>query len=256
MQPIAFGLIGGTGVYRLADLEDVSNYPMTTPYGLASDHIRIGRFHGVRVAFLARHGSQHTLLPHQINYRANIDALAQCGVTRLIAINTVGGITDAFSPQVLACPDQLIDYTSGRETTYADGREQSLMHIDFTHPYTEELRLALIGAARQAAIALVPYGCYGVTQGPRLETAGEIRRMRRDGCDLVGMTGMPEACLAREKGIAYACLAISANWAAGCRGATDITLDDVLANVHAVDLRLRQLIKTFTQNVAENKIGR
>ena len=231
---IALAVIGGTGVYRLAALEDEQALHCDTPYGAPSGPLRIGHLGNARVAFLARHGEGHALPPHRVNYRANLHALQQAGVRRVLALNTVGGITAACGPRVLACPDQLIDYTWGRESTYWDGEGQAL-HVDFGQPYSPGLREQVLAAARATGVALVDGGCYGATQGPRLETKAEIARMRRDGCDLVGMTGMPEAGLARELGLDYACLAIVANWAAGAGPDVDevITLQDVLDNVAA-----------------------
>ncbi|MFT4257839.1 MAG: S-methyl-5'-thioinosine phosphorylase [Pseudoxanthomonas sp.] len=245
---IALAIIGGTGVYRLADLQDVETRTPATRFGAPSGPVRIGRLHGRRVAFLARHGEGHSLPPHKVNYRANLDALKQLGATRVLALNTVGGITERFGPRVLACPDQLIDYTWGRISTICEGDTDEsggagVLHVDFGDPYSPPLRQAVLNAAQRAEVPVVDGGCYGATQGPRLETRAEIARMRRDGCDLVGMTGMPEAGLARELGLEYACLAIVANWAAGCGDAAEeITLDEVLANVQAASSGLGALI--------------
>lgn len=238
---IALAVIGGTGVYRLATLEDEEARHIDTPYGAPSGPLRIGRLGEVRIAFLARHGEGHALPPHKVNYRANLFALRQAGARRMLALNTVGGITDAYGPRVLACPDQLIDYTWGRESTFWDGEGEAL-HVDFGHPYSPMFRHKLLAAARVTGVRVVDGGCYGATQGPRLETHAEIARMRRDGCDLVGMTGMPEAALARELGLEYACLAIVANWAAGCGDAQEITLAEVLDNVTAASAGLPELV--------------
>ena len=238
---IALAVIGGTGVYRLAALEDEEARHIDTPYGAPSGPLRIGRLGEVRIAFLARHGEGHALPPHKVNYRANLFALRQAGARRVLALNTVGGITDAYGPRVLACPDQLIDYTWGRESTFWDGEGEAL-HVDFGHPYSPMFRHKLLAAARVTGVRVVDGGCYGATQGPRLETNAEIARMRRDGCDLVGMTGMPEAALARELGLEYACLAIVANWAAGCGDAQEITLAEVLDNVTAASAGLPGLV--------------
>ncbi|QNU16174.1 S-methyl-5'-thioinosine phosphorylase [Thermomonas sp. XSG] len=230
---IELAVIGGTGVYALGELADVESHQPVTPYGAPSGPVRIGTFAGRRVAFLARHGEGHSLPPHKINYRANLAALKALGAPRVLALNTVGGITERFGPRVLACPDQLIDYTWGRISTLCEEPGSEVLHVDFGDPYTPALRRQVIAAAEQAGVALVDAGCYGATQGPRLETRAEIARMRRDGCDLVGMTGMPEAGLARELGLDYACLAIVANWAAGAGPDVEevITLQDVLDNV-------------------------
>jgi len=134
----------------------------------------------------------------------------------VIGVNAVGGIRDDLGPRVLAVPDQLIDYTTGRVSSFCDAEGEAVLHAEFGEPYTESLRRGLVDAAHRARIGVVAGGCYGATQGPRLETRAEIARMRRDGCDLVGMTGMPEAALARERGMDYACIAVVANWAAGC----------------------------------------
>jgi 5'-methylthioinosine phosphorylase len=226
-------VIGGTGVYALAALADVEALELATPYGAPSGPVRVGTLAGRRVAFLARHGEGHGVPPHRINYRANLAALRQAGARRVLALNTVGGITAAWGPGVLGCPDQLIDYTWGRVSTLCEEPGTEVLHVDFGEPYTASLRGEVLEAAARAGVAVVDGGCYGATQGPRLETRAEIARMRRDGCDLVGMTGMPEAGLARELGLDYACLAIVANWAAGAGPDPDevITLDDVLANV-------------------------
>jgi 5'-methylthioinosine phosphorylase len=238
---IALAVIGGTGVYRLAALEDVEARHIDTPYGTPSGPLRIGRLGEQRIAFLARHGEGHALPPHRVNYRANLHALKHIGAKRVLALNTVGGITDAYGPRVLACPDQLIDYTWGRESTFWDDEGEAL-HVDFGHPYSPMFRHKVLAAARVTGARVVDGGCYGATQGPRLETNAEIARMRRDGCDLVGMTGMPEASLARELGLDYACLAIVANWAAGCGDAQEITLAEVLDNVAAASAGLPELV--------------
>lgn len=241
---IALAVIGGTGVYHLTALDEVETFKVETPYGLPSGPIRIGKLGGQRVAFLARHGEGHSLPPHRINYRANLAALAHIGARRVLALNTVGGITELFGPGVLACPNQLIDYTWGRISTLCEEPGSDVLHVDFGRPYTPALRREVMAAAAMIGVAMVPGGCYGATQGPRLETAAEIARMRRDGCDLVGMTGMPEAGLARELGLDYACLAIVANWAAGCGDdAAEITMAEVLANVEAASACLPKLIR-------------
>lgn len=247
---IELAVIGGTGLYKLADLQDVQSHQPHTPYGELSGPVRVGLLGAHRVAFLARHGEGHSLPPHRVNYRANLAALKALGATRVLALNTVGGITERFGPRVLACPDQLIDYTWGRISTICEEPDTEVIHVDFGEPYTHSLRKAVIAAAARSGIALVDGGCYGATQGPRLETRAEIHRMRRDGCDLVGMTGMPEAGLAREMGLDYACLAIVANWAAGAGPDQDevITLQDVLDNVTAASARLPALLQALLES--------
>jgi len=247
MGDIALAVIGGTGVYALADLQDVQAHDFETRFGAPSGPVRVGLLGGQRVAFLARHGEGHSVPPHKINYRANLQALKDIGATRVLALNTVGGITDACGPRVLACPDQLIDYTWGRISTICEEPGTEVLHVDFGDPYTHLLRQQILAAARTAGVALVDGGCYGATQGPRLETRAEIRRLRRDGCDLVGMTGMPEAGLAREMGLEYACLAIVANWAAGCGTDEEITMDEVLANVAAASAGIPALVEALAR---------
>ena len=241
-QEIALAVIGGTGIYKLAQLENVEAREVDTRFGKPSGPVRIGTLNGRRVAFLARHGEGHSVPPHKVNYRANLQALKDIGATRVLALNTVGGITDAFGPRVLACPYQVIDYTWGRVSTICEEAGTEVLHVDFGDPYTPSLRRKILDAARVTGVAIVDGGCYGATQGPRLETRAEIVRMLRDGCDLVGMTGMPEAALAREMGLEYACLAIVANWAAGRGDGEEITMAEVLANVEAASSGLAELV--------------
>jgi 5'-methylthioinosine phosphorylase len=246
---ISLAVIGGTGVYRLTGIEWLESISSNTDYGPTSGPIRIAEIEGKRIAFLARHGESHSLPPHQVNYRANLKALVQLGVEKVLAINTVGGITPAFGPRVLAVPDQIIDYTWGRLSTFWEEPNSTVLHVDFAEPYTQSLRQGLLQACAQAEVPVVDGGCYGATQGPRLESKAEIQRLRRDGCDLVGMTGMPEAGLARELGLSYASLCVVANWAAGCDTQNkEITLDEVLANVESVSSQLLPIITALMRN--------
>lgn len=209
-------VIGGTGMNQWPGLDILERLSLDTPYGVPSAPLLRGRVYGIEAIFLARHGEGHKVPPHAINYRANAWALREAGVQQIIAIAAVGAIADWFAPGTLAVPDDVIDYTYGREHTYADGQPGStLAHAEFGEPYAAALRRALLAGAAAAGVAAHDGGVLGVTQGPRLESPAEIRRMRRDGCDMVGMTGMPEAALAAELGLAYACLAVSVNWGAG-----------------------------------------
>ena len=212
-SPLTLALVGGTGLTELQ--EPCETLDIETPYGPTSAPVRVVAKGPLRLLFLPRHGNPHRFPPHRVNYRANLWALQSLGVTDIVAINAVGGISAAMQPGRLVIPHQLIDYTWGREHTFDDGRGGPLMHIDFTEPYDRELRNALLAAANEAGIACQEAAVYGVTQGPRLETAAEIRRMAADGCDVVGMTGMPEAALARELGVAYASVCMVVNPAAG-----------------------------------------
>ncbi|WP_116364234.1 S-methyl-5'-thioinosine phosphorylase [Parahaliea mediterranea] len=209
------GIIGGTGIAQLQDLVVYTQQDVSTPYGPPSGPIQEGRLGDARVCFVHRHGGAATIPPHRINYRANIWALQALGVSEIVGINAVGGIGEGMCPGRLVIPDQLIDYTWGREHTFDEGRDGRLLHIDFTEPYSRDLRLALLAAADSARIDCERAGVHGVLQGPRLETAAEVRKLARDGCDLVGMTGMPEAALARELGLAYAAVCMVVNPAAG-----------------------------------------
>jgi 5'-methylthioinosine phosphorylase len=199
VKPLA--IIGGTGIDELEGLEVLRMHSLQTPFGNPSRPVQEGRLGTSQLFFLQRHGSPGAIPPHLINYRANLWALKSLGVGGIVAINAVGGISAAMRPGRLLIPDQVIDYTHGREHTFDDGHEGELMHIDFTEPYERALRQELLASAQDAGISHEASGVHGITQGPRLETAAEIRRMARDGCDVVGMTGMPEASLARELGI-------------------------------------------------------
>jgi 5'-methylthioinosine phosphorylase len=242
---IDLAVIGGTGLYNFPGLQNVQRRAVETPYGEASGAIVIGMLGGRTIAFLARHGEDHRHAPHRVNYRANVWALHEAGARRMIAVNAVGGIRADMGPRVLAVPDQLIDYTSGRLSSFSDVDGKKIEHIDFTEPYSADMRTRLLDASKKASIAVVDGGCYGATQGPRLETRAEIARMRRDGCDLVGMTGMPEAALARELGIDYACLALVANWAAGCGDEAVISIDEIFAHLHAATAQVPPIVSAF-----------
>ncbi len=209
------GIIGGTGLTQLENLKTTRREISRTPYGEASQPLIFGELAGNEVVFLARHGGGHTIPPHAVNYRANIWALHEAGVKCLLSIATTGGIAENLNPGDLVLPNQIIDYTHGRKNTYHDGIDMPVKHIDFTEPYSEYLRGICRQAANNIKQALYDGGVYGCTQGPRLETKAEIIRMERDGVTIVGMTGMPEAVLARELGIKYAALCPVANDAAG-----------------------------------------
>ena len=223
-------IIGGTGLTTLDQFAIEERECLSTPYGDPSADLIFGRLFGQEILFLARHGDPHVIPPHRVNYRANIWALKTAGASSILAVAAVGGIGAPMVPGKIALPDQLIDYTSGRENTFFQDNLREVTHIDFSQPYTAWMREKFLNAAGKAGIDVVDGGVYGCTQGPRLETAAEIRRMERDGCDLVGMTGMPEAALAREQGIDYAACAVVANWAAG-KQAGEITMAEIKANL-------------------------
>ncbi|MEZ5535778.1 MAG: S-methyl-5'-thioinosine phosphorylase [Thiolinea sp.] len=246
MNSIEFAVIGGTGLTEIEGLEIIHREVVHTPYGEPSGQFTHGMIGGKRIVFVARHGYAHCIPPHKVNYRANIWALRSLGVKRIIAIAAVGGITADMKPEALVIPDQIIDYTSAREHTFFDEGLTSVTHIDFSQPYTETLRQALLKAGKAAAIELVDGGTYGATQGPRLETAAEIGRMERDGCDLVGMTAMPEAALAREAGLGYASCAVVANWAAGKGEEEEISMEEIYQNLSNGMGKVRELLKSLT----------
>lgn len=231
-------IIGGTGFSQLPGLVATRETDILTPYQDRPVTITCGRLPGCRdeIAFIPRHGAGHTIPPHRINYRANMIAARTLGATAVIAVNAVGGIHRSMGPGAIAVPRQIIDYTYGREHTFFDGSNHafesadqlsaSVTHIDFTEPYDAGLRALLVKSAAEQNVMVWPDGVYGATQGPRLETPAEILRLQRDGCDMVGMTGMPEAALAREAGLPYASIALSVNW---CAGLTDdeITMESI-----------------------------
>ncbi len=213
-------VIGGTGFAEFDDLTDITGNVVKTSFGDA--YLERGTFRGETMAFVPRHGHPPRQPPHRINYRANIQALSDIGADSIIAVNAVGGVDASLDVPSLVIPDQIIDYTSGREHTFFQGEIQ---HIDFTYPFDQALRDQLIAATGSVGNA-THKGVYGCTQGPRLETAAEIERLRRDGCDIVGMTAMPEAALAREREIPYASLCVVVNQGAGFNDAP-VALDEI-----------------------------
>ena len=208
-------VIGGSGLSQLANLDVSHREVLRTPYGEPSGAVTFGQICGRPVAFLARHGYGHTIPPHEVHYRANIWALSKRGALGIISVASVGSIRADLKPGDVVIPHQIIDYTWGRKSTFHEGQDCSVTHIDFTEPYDRELRLRLLKAASEAGIGVGDSAVYAATQGPRLETAAEINRFERDGADVVGMTGMPEAALARELGVPYAAISVVANYAAG-----------------------------------------
>ncbi len=240
-------ILGGSGLSQLSSLADTRHIAARTAYGEPSGPLTLGRIGGSEVLFLARHGDAHSIPPHQVNYRANIQALKDAGAKQIVAVATVGGIRSGYGPGVLVVPDQLIDYTWGRAATFFEGAGAPVTHVDFTEPYSAELRQRILAAARARGEPIADGGIYAATQGPRLETAAEIARLERDGADLVGMTGMPEAALAREAGLQYAALAVVANHAAG-RG--DSARAVSLAAIEAVLQEAMQRVRRILEQLA------
>ncbi|MDE3020756.1 MAG: S-methyl-5'-thioinosine phosphorylase [Pseudomonadota bacterium] len=209
-------ILGGTGLTNLADLKITHRQVIRTPYGEPSGALLLGNIAGHELMFMARHGYGHTIPPHLVNYRANIWALAAQKASHVVSVSAVGGIDPRLVPGTLVMPDQLIDYTYGRKHTFFDTTDQRVAHMDFTEPFSPELRDICINAASKSSIDVKSGGVYAVSQGPRLDTAAEVRRYAYDGASMVGMTGMPEAALARELGLQYVTLAVVSNYAAGC----------------------------------------
>ena len=237
-------IIGGTGMAQLACLEISHRQIMRTPYGEPSGPLTFGKINDHEVVFLARHGYGHTIPPHAVNYRANLWALQSLNLSRVISVASVGGIHADFAPGTAAIPDQIIDYTHSRKYTYYDGVDRPVTHIDFTEPYCPITRKRLLEAAKRAKEQVIDGGVYGVTQGPRLETAAEINRLERDGVDMVGMTGMPEAALAKELGLCYATIAVVANYAAGrATSAHAIRLEDAHAVLEKAMVGVRNILE-------------
>lgn len=241
-------IIGGSGLTQLSNLDVTHRMAVRTPYGEPSGALTFGRIAGVDVVFLARHGYGHTIAPHEVNYRANIWALQQQNVEGVISVASVGGIRSDMKPGAIAVPHQIIDYTWGRKNTFFEGGEQPVTHIDFTEPYSALLRRRILDAALACGEAAIENAVYAASQGPRLETAAEIDRLEREGADVVGMTGMPEAALAREAGIEYATIAVVANFAAG-RAASlhGIRLEDIEQVLQQALARVRRIIEKLVQ---------
>ncbi|MCP5161869.1 MAG: S-methyl-5'-thioinosine phosphorylase [Hahellaceae bacterium] len=239
-------IIGGTGLTELEGLEILESKTIVTPYGEPSAPLLFGQLNRRPVVFLARHGNPHRIPPHKVNYRANLHALKQIGIKQVVAVNAVGGIHPAMGPAQVVIPDQLIDYTWGRASTFFEDDLEHVTHIDLTWPYTDSLRQRLIECAKSTQAPFSDFGVYACTQGPRLETAAEVARLERDGCHIVGMTGMPEAALAAELELDYACIGLVVNWAAG---KTDhiITMEEIQA---AIDQGMGRVLRILAELIA------
>ena len=241
-------IIGGSGLTKLANLEVSRRLAARTPYGDPSGAIPCGKIGKSDVLFLARHGYGHTIPPHEVNYRANLWALKDAGADSVVSVASVGGIRNDIWPGAILLPHQVIDYTWGRASTFFEGPGAPVNHIDFTEPYSRVMRARLLNAAAAAGERVTDGGVYAATQGPRLETAAEIHRLERDGADIVGMTGMPEAALAREIGLEYAALTVVANYAAG-RGDSEhaVPLDKIGAVLEEAMGRVRRIIEKLCE---------
>lgn len=240
----SLALVGGTGLNQLQDNLEVIE--IETPYGSPSAVIQVIETEPVRLLFLARHGNPHRFPPHCVNYRANMWALREAGADQVLAVSAVGGVCEPYGPGTLAAPNQLIDYSWGRDHTYFDSEHTDLVHVDFTRPYDGPLRTALMKAADRVDVDVMDGGCIGVFQGPRLESAAEIERARRDGCHMAGMTSLPEAALARELGLDYAGLAVVSNWGAGVTSGL-LSEDDIAETLKEPMTRVRQLVRALIE---------
>ncbi|MBU0753316.1 MAG: S-methyl-5'-thioinosine phosphorylase [Gammaproteobacteria bacterium] len=242
-------IIGGSGLTQLAYLNVTHREVVRTPYGEPSSILSFGRIGCRDVVFITRHGHGHTIPPHLVNYRANIWALAKAAkADGVVSVASVGGIRGDLKPGVVVVPHQIIDYTWGRQATYEDGGDGQVGHVDFTEPYDGKLRQGLLHAAGNVGEPVVDGAVYATTQGPRLETAAEINRIERDGGDIVGMTGMPEAGLAREIGLPYAAVCVVANWCAGRHdSANGIRFDTIEAGLQDSLARVRRIIEHFCE---------
>jgi 5'-methylthioadenosine phosphorylase/5'-methylthioinosine phosphorylase len=248
----AVAIIGGSGLTQLENLEVSGRETIHTPYGDPSSEIVFGNLKGREAVFLPRHGVEHTIPPHVINYRANIWAIKQTGAMHIIAVNAVGAIAD-LDVGSLAFPNQVIDYTYGREHTFFGAEHQQFTHVDFSDPYCESLREALIAGAERASLSVPAQITYAATQGPRFETAAEIARLERDGAHVVGMTGMPEAGLARELGLCYAAIAVIVNPAAG-KTTGEISLKEIEQNLDIGVAKVRALLEEAIPMIAEGEV--
>lgn len=244
---ITLALVGGTGLNEFSGAAE--ELDIATPYGPASAPIQMVAAEPLRILFLPRHGSPHRFPPHKVNYRANLWALREAGADHVLGVYAVGGMGGDFSPGALIAPDQLIDYTWGREHTYSDSADVPLQHVDFSWPFEGPLRRALLASAKTEGIALREQGCLGVFQGPRLESAAEVRRAAIDGCNLAGMTALPEAALARELGLDYAGLAVVSNYAAGVEN-KPLSEEHIAETLQEPMQRVRQLVKALAAHLA------
>ncbi len=242
-------IIGGTGLTNLTNLTIIRREVHNSIYGEPSAPLVRGMLEDVEVVFLPRHGAGHTIPPHKVNYRANLSVLDELGITNVVAINAVGGISPEMTSQAIAIPDQIIDYTYSRSHTFFDEGLEEVTHIDFTNPYCESLRQAILVAAKAASVPVIGKATYAATQGPRLETAAEIDRLEKDGCHVVGMTGMPEAALAKELGLCYASINVVANKAAGRGDDNEITIEQINSNLKVGLEKVKRILEIVIKNI-------
>jgi len=244
------GVIAGSGLYEIEGVAVRDIKKVSTPYGEPSDVYRLCEMSSIEFVFLARHGTPHHIPPHMINYRANIWGFRELGVERILSINAAGAISRGVKPGDIVIPDQVIDMTHGRHSTFYDGDE--VVHIDFTMPYCPELRNAIIDAGREAGLQLAGSGTYICVNGPRLESRAEIEFFAHIGADIVGMTGMPEACLARELELCFAAVSVATNYAAGIYGGR-LTTTEVVETMKAARERIKNLLNETLKAIPEKR---
>lgn len=243
---MSVGVIGGSGFYEFSELRDKKILSKETQYGVVEE-IVFGKLGDVEIFYFPRHGKNHFCPPHKVNYRANISALKELGVECIFSVNATGGIGEDMAPGTIVLPTQVIDYTHGREHTFFDGTTKC-EHIDFSHPFCKKLQASILKSTKNIYPKILLGGTYGCTQGPRLETGAEISRLKRDGCDLVGMTVMPEAALAREMNIDYVSICINANWAAGIKKEL-VSIDEIFRTLEKTLSTVKAILITTITNL-------
>ncbi|MBB71973.1 MAG: 5'-methylthioadenosine phosphorylase [Legionellales bacterium] len=245
-------VIGGSALPTLRGLEVIDEVVVETPYGEPSAPILRGQLEGREVLFLDRHGRERCTPPHRINYRANVWALHHLGTTHIISGSVVGGIRSDMTAGHFVFPDQLIDYTYGRANTFFEDEFDFSRHVDFTHPYCPDLHRLLVDAAEELGLDYTDDATYGVTQGPRFETIAEVKRLERDGCDVVGMTAMPEAALAQEMGIRYASVAVVGGRAAGRTDGLQADIEAIRQTIEEGMQTMRELLRYVFLNLGSS----
>ena len=250
MKAIKIAIIGGTGVYRADMLESAHNEKINTEYG--DTELLCGTYKGKEVFFLARHGSGHTVPPHLINYRANIQALKNLGVEKIIATAAVGSLNEKMRPGEIILTDQFLDFTKNRTSSFYEGGAKGILHVDMTEPYCRELREDIYNISIKADIPVKMGGCYVTAEGPRFETPAEIKMYKMLGGDLVGMTSVPEVVLAREAGMCYATLAMVTNYASGITG-NPLSHTEVIKAMAESGQRMSELIMCLIEKIPDKR---
>lgn len=250
MQQVDLAVIGGTGVYRADMLENANEVEVETRYGIVN--LLIGDYKSRKVAFIARHGKGHSVPPHLINYRANIQALKTLGSKRIIATAAVGSLNEKMEPESFVIIDQFLDFTKTRNTTFYDGGTRGVLHIDVTEPYCPDTRKFIYEKAKKLGLKVHMSGCYVCTEGPRFETPAEVKMLKMLGGDLVGMTNVPEVVLAREAGLCYATIAMVTNFAAGIAPYA-LTHGEVVDVMKKISSRISDLIMETIESIPLDK---